>query len=39
MALQTLTDLDLKLRSANQHAPALELVERALIRLAMVAQK
>jgi DNA polymerase-3 subunit delta len=39
MALQTLTDLDLQLRSANQHAPALELVERALIRLAMAAQK
>ncbi len=39
MALQTLTDLDLQLRSANQHAPALELVERSLIRLAMAAQK
>ena len=39
MALQTLTDLDLQLRSANQHTPALELVERALIRLAMAAQK
>ncbi|SFB13526.1 DNA polymerase III, delta subunit [Poseidonocella pacifica] len=35
-ALETLTDLDLKLRSAAQTAPAAELVERAMIRLAML---
>lgn len=36
-ALTILTDTDLQLRSAGQHAPALELVERTLIRLAMLA--
>ena len=35
-ALTVLTDTDLKLRSAGQHAPALALVERAFIRLAML---
>lgn len=35
-ALAVLTDTDLKLRSAGQHAPALALVERAFIRLAML---
>lgn len=37
-ALELLTDTDLKLRSAGQHAPAMALVERALIRLAMLAR-
>ena len=36
-ALTVLTDTDLQLRSAGQHAPALALVERAFIRLAMLA--
>ncbi|WP_172300122.1 DNA polymerase III subunit delta [Pseudoruegeria sp. HB172150] len=36
-ALQMLTDLDLQLRSANQRAPAMALVERTLIRLSMLA--
>ncbi len=36
-ALTVLTDTDLKLRSAGQHAPAMALVERAFIRLAMLA--
>lgn len=36
-ALTLLTDTDLQLRSAGQHAPAMALVERALIRLAMMA--
>ena len=36
MALGVLTDTDLTLRSAGQHAPALALVERAFIRLAML---
>ena len=35
-ALSVLTDTDLTLRSAGQHAPALALVERAFIRLAML---
>jgi DNA polymerase-3 subunit delta len=34
-----LTDVDLKLRSANQHAPAMALVERTMVRLAMVAPR
>jgi hypothetical protein len=29
----------LQLRSANQHAPSLELVERAFIRLAMLSRR
>ncbi|MEM9125461.1 MAG: DNA polymerase III subunit delta [Pseudomonadota bacterium] len=37
-ALTALTDTDLSLRSAGQTAPALALVERALIRLAMLAR-
>ena len=36
-ALTVLTDTDLKLRSAGQHAPGMALVERAFIRLAMLA--
>lgn len=35
-ALTLLTDTDLQLRSAGQNAPALALVERALIRLSML---
>jgi len=35
-ALSVLTDTDLTLRSAGQNAPALALVERAFIRLAML---
>ena len=35
-ALSLITDTDLKLRSAGQHAPAMALVERAMIRLAMM---
>lgn len=38
-ALQVLTDTDLQLRSAGQRAPAMALVERALIRLAMLARR
>jgi len=38
-ALTILTDIDLQLRFANQHAPSLELVERAFIRLAMFGRK
>ncbi|WP_293448900.1 DNA polymerase III subunit delta [Planktotalea sp.] len=38
-ALSLLVDTDLKLRSAGQHAPAMVLVERCLIRLAMMARK
>ena len=38
-ALGMLTDVDLKLRSANQHAPAMALVERTMVRLAMVAPR
>ncbi|WP_170588611.1 DNA polymerase III subunit delta [Ruegeria arenilitoris] len=37
-ALTVLTDTDLSLRSAGQTAPAMALVERALIRLAMLAR-
>lgn len=36
-ALTILTDTDLQLRSAGQHAPGMALVERAFIRLAMLA--
>lgn len=36
-ALTILTDTDLQLRSAGQHAPAMALVERAFIRLAILA--
>ncbi|WP_294613002.1 DNA polymerase III subunit delta [uncultured Roseovarius sp.] len=36
-ALTILTDTDLQLRSAGQRAPGMALVERALIRLAMLA--
>ena len=35
-ALGLLTDTDLKLRSAGQHAPGMALVERTFIRLAML---
>ena len=35
-ALTVLTDTDLKLRSAGQNAPAMALIERAFIRLAML---
>ncbi len=38
-ALTLLTDTDLQLRSAGQNAPALALVERALIRLAMLGNR
>ncbi|MGB7240642.1 MAG: DNA polymerase III subunit delta [Sulfitobacter sp.] len=38
-ALTVLTDTDLQLRSAGQHAPAMALVERAFIRLAMLGAK
>lgn len=38
-ALTELTDTDLQLRSAGQHAPALALVERTFIRLAMLANR
>lgn len=38
-ALSLLVDTDLKLRSAAQTAPAMALVERCLIRLAMMARK
>ncbi|WP_415401224.1 DNA polymerase III subunit delta [Tateyamaria sp. SN3-11] len=38
-ALTELTDTDLQLRSAGQHAPALALVERTFIRLAMLARR
>ena len=38
-ALTLLTDTDLTLRSAAQRAPAMALVERALIRLAMLARR
>jgi DNA polymerase-3 subunit delta len=37
LALQMLTDTDLQLRSAGQRAPQMALVERMLIRLAMLA--
>lgn len=38
MALTVLTDTDLQLRSAGQTAPAMAVMERALIRLAMLAR-
>jgi DNA polymerase-3 subunit delta len=38
-ALMLLTETDLELRSAGQHAPAMALVERALIRLAMLGRR
>ncbi|MDQ2094185.1 DNA polymerase III subunit delta [Rhodalgimonas zhirmunskyi] len=38
-ALGLLTDTDLLLRSAGQRAPAMALVERALVRLAMMGQR
>ena len=38
-ALTVLTDTDLKLRSAGQNAPAVALVERAFIRLAMLGSR
>jgi len=38
-ALGMLTEVDLKLRSAAQTAPAMALVERVLIRLSMLARK
>ncbi|MGD1880998.1 MAG: DNA polymerase III subunit delta [Paracoccaceae bacterium] len=38
-ALTVLTDTDLQLRSAGQHAPALALIERAFIRLAMLGSR
>lgn len=38
-ALSLLTDTDLQLRSAGQTAPAMAVMERTLIRLAMMAQK
>lgn len=38
-ALSVLTDTDLQLRSAAQHAPGMALVERAFIRLAMLARR
>lgn len=39
MAMGLITDTDLQLRSAGQHAPAMALVERTLIRLAMLARR
>ncbi|MCW9043371.1 MAG: DNA polymerase III subunit delta [Pseudopelagicola sp.] len=38
-ALTILTDTDLKLRSAGQSAPAMAVVERALLRLSMLARR
>ncbi len=38
-ALEILTDTDLKLRSAGQRAPAMAVVERSLIRMAMLARR
>jgi DNA polymerase-3 subunit delta len=38
-ALSLLTDTDLQLRSAGQHAPGMALVERTFIRLAMLAAR
>lgn len=38
-AIVVLTDTDLQLRSAGQHAPGMALVERAFIRLAMLAAR
>ena len=39
MALSLLTETDLQMRSAAQTAPQMAVVERALIRLAMLAQR
>ncbi len=38
-ALTILTDTDLQLRSAGQTAPTMALVERAFLRLAMLARR
>ncbi|MEP2642471.1 DNA polymerase III subunit delta [Roseobacter sp.] len=38
-AITLLTDIDLQLRSAGQHAPGMALVERGFIRLAMLATR
>ncbi|MGB7319559.1 MAG: DNA polymerase III subunit delta [Planktotalea sp.] len=38
-ALSLIVDTDLKLRSASQNAPSMALVERCLIRLAMMAKR
>lgn len=38
-ALHSILEADLKLRSAGQHAPAMALVERMLIRLAMMTRR
>jgi DNA polymerase-3 subunit delta len=38
-ALTILTDTDLQLRSAGQSAPAMAVVERALLRLSMLARR
>ncbi len=38
-AVEAITDTDLTLRSAGQNAPAMALVERLLIRLAMLARR
>ena len=38
LALQMLTDIDLNLRSARQNAPGVALLERVMIRLAMMAE-
>ncbi|MDW3224028.1 MAG: DNA polymerase III subunit delta [Paracoccaceae bacterium] len=38
-AITLLTDTDLQLRSAGQHAPGMALVERAFIRLAMLGSR
>lgn len=38
-ALTILTDTDLQLRSAGQHAPAMALVERVMLRLAMLGRR
>jgi DNA polymerase-3 subunit delta len=39
MAIKILTATDLQLRSANQKAPQMALVERLFIRLAMLLKK
>jgi DNA polymerase-3 subunit delta len=38
-AISALTDTDLQLRSAGQTAPAMALVERVLIKLAMLGKR
>ncbi len=38
-ALTLLTDTDLQLRSASQHAPAMALVERMMLRLSMLSRR